>query len=65
MKDPMGNAHLGASATAKIARSDFGMNNMQGMVGDEVTITVDVELVDRMGPPRPRPGEAPPPHPGS
>jgi polyisoprenoid-binding protein YceI len=64
MKDPMGNAHLGASATTKINRSDFAMNDLQGMVGDEVSITIDVELVDRPGQPRPHRGEAPPPHPG-
>jgi polyisoprenoid-binding protein YceI len=62
MKDPMGNPHMGASASAKINRSDFGMTGMAAMVGDEVTITIDVELVQRSGPPpAPPSGQAPPP----
>src|ERR1035437_102933 len=62
VKDPMGNPHMGASASAKINRSDFGMTGMAAMVGDEVTITIDVELVQRSGPPPPPPsGQAPPP----
>lgn len=51
MKDPWGNTRVGASATTKINRKDFGlMWNMPieaggFMVGDDVKITVDVELV--------------------
>jgi len=45
MKDPRGNMHMGASASTKINRSDFGMTNMQAMVGDQVSITIDVEMV--------------------
>ena len=45
VKDPRGNSHMGASATARINRSDFGMSNGQPMVGDEVEITIDAELV--------------------
>ena len=58
IKDPRGNSHRGVSATTTIKRSDFGMNFMQGMVGDEVTIQLDVEMVNR--PPGPPPGNAPP-----
>jgi polyisoprenoid-binding protein YceI len=65
IKDPRGNPHMGASATAKINRQDFGMTGMSPMVGDEVAILIDVELVQQVaGPP---PGQAPPPgqpHPG-
>jgi len=35
----------GASATAKIKRQDFGVSADSGMVGDEVTITLDIEMV--------------------
>jgi polyisoprenoid-binding protein YceI len=46
IKNPMGpGQRTGASASTKIKRSDFGMTYMQGMVGDEVAIQIDVELV--------------------
>jgi polyisoprenoid-binding protein YceI len=48
----MGGTHRGASATTKINRQDFGLKYMTGMlpggdemIGDTVTITLDVELV--------------------
>src|SRR6266849_11011979 len=44
-KDPRGNFHVGASASTKIKRQDFGVNGAPGMVGDEITITIDAELV--------------------
>jgi len=50
IKDPQGNFKVGASATAKINRKDFGLTwnkTLDGggvMVGDEVTINIDVEL---------------------
>ena len=49
IKDPWGNQRLGATATAKIKRSDFGLNWNQAIeaggvvVGDEIAITIDVE----------------------
>lgn len=46
IKDPRGNTHMGASATTIVNRSDFGMTFMQAMVGNEVNITIDVELVN-------------------
>ena len=49
MKDPKGNEHMGASATTKISRQDFGMTFMPGAAGDEVTITIDVEMVKQSG----------------
>ena len=62
MKDPKGNSHRGVSATTTIKRSDFGMTFMQGMVGDEVTIQLDVEMVNRPpGPPPPGNASPPPP----
>jgi polyisoprenoid-binding protein YceI len=46
IKNPMGpGERAGASATTKINRQDFGMTNMVGMIGDEVNIQIDVELV--------------------
>jgi polyisoprenoid-binding protein YceI len=62
MKDPRGNSHRGLSATTKISRADYGMTYGAPMVGDEVGIQLDVELVDKApGPPRPAPGTPPPP----
>jgi polyisoprenoid-binding protein YceI len=45
IKDPRGNAHMGASATTTISRKDFGMSAMAGAIGDEIQIILDVELV--------------------
>ena len=53
VKDPWGNTRVGASATTKINRKDFGLTWNQALetggvlVGDEIRITVDVELVAR------------------
>jgi len=50
-KDPFGNTRLGATATTKIKRDDFGMvwNGVLeagGMlVGNEVKITIDISLI--------------------
>ena len=45
VKDPRGNFHIGASATTKINRKDFGVNGAPGMAGDEISITIDAELI--------------------
>jgi polyisoprenoid-binding protein YceI len=51
IKDPDGMLRLGASATTRIARKDFGvtwnavLESGGFVVGDEVDITIDVELV--------------------
>ena len=46
IKDPMGSGQrMGASATTKVNRQDFGIVTMPGGIGDEITITIDVELV--------------------
>lgn len=53
MKDPWGNVRTGITATAKIRRKDFGLvwnALVEGggvMVGDEVSITIDAELVQK------------------
>jgi polyisoprenoid-binding protein YceI len=44
IKDPWGNMRIGASASTKINRHDFGVNGAPGAVGDELTITIDAEL---------------------
>ena len=56
VKDPMGNLRMGASATTKISRKDFGINGAPGMVGDEITIILDIELsAPAAGPNAPHP----------
>ena len=45
IKDPWGNQRIGASATTKINRMDFGVKGAPGLVGDEISITIDVELI--------------------
>jgi polyisoprenoid-binding protein YceI len=45
VKDPKGNMHMGASATTKVHRNDFGVSGAPSMVGDDVQITIDTELV--------------------
>lgn len=53
MKDPWGNLKLGASATTKIKRKDFGLTWNAALeaggvlVGDDVTITLDVQFVKK------------------
>ena len=50
-KDPWGNTRLGASATTKINRKDFGLMWNAALetggilVGDQVSITVDVQAI--------------------
>lgn len=50
VKDPWGNAKRGATATTTINRKDFGLNWNKALeaggllVGDEVKITIDLEL---------------------
>ena len=45
MNDPRGNTHVGASAGTTVKRTDFGVGSANPMVGDEISITIDVELV--------------------
>ena len=50
IKDPMGNIRVGGQATSKISRKDFGLlwnktlETGGVVVGDEVEITIDVEI---------------------
>jgi polyisoprenoid-binding protein YceI len=45
MKGPGGNQRIGVTATTKINRKDFDVNGAPGVVGDEITITIDAELI--------------------
>jgi polyisoprenoid-binding protein YceI len=53
IKDPWGNQRAAASATTKINRQDFGvkwnavMDNGGVVVGDDVSITIDVEMIKK------------------
>jgi len=55
IKDPMGNMRAGAEARATINRQDFGITfnkTLDGggvMVGNEITITIDVEVTRKGG----------------
>lgn len=42
-KDPWGGYRAGFETSFKVKRSDFGMKNMLGSVGDEVQLTVNIE----------------------
>ncbi len=56
IKDPFGNTRAGASAMSKIDRRDFGLTFNKVletggvMVGDDVTISIDVEAIKKTGP---------------
>jgi polyisoprenoid-binding protein YceI len=50
-KDPWGNMRIGATATAKLSRKDFGLTWNAALetggvlVGDDVKITIDIEAI--------------------
>jgi polyisoprenoid-binding protein YceI len=56
VKDPWGNQRVAATATTKINRQDYGvkwnakMDNGGWVVGDDVAITIDVEMVQKGAP---------------
>jgi len=45
----MGGMRMGAEATTKINRQDFGVSGAPGAVGDEIQITLDVEVTRPAG----------------
>jgi polyisoprenoid-binding protein YceI len=45
IKDPWGNQRMGASASTKINRQDFGVSGGGALVGDDIPITIDLEMV--------------------
>jgi polyisoprenoid-binding protein YceI len=54
MKDPWGNTKIGASATTKIKRKDFGLSWNAALetggvlVGDDITITLDLQFAKKL-----------------
>jgi polyisoprenoid-binding protein YceI len=44
VKDPWGNQRVGVSASSKVIRQDFGITYGPGMIGDEISITIDAEM---------------------
>jgi len=44
VNDPRATSHMGAEATTKIDRRDFGVNGAPNIVGNEINIILDVEL---------------------
>jgi polyisoprenoid-binding protein YceI len=59
LNDPFGNVKLGGVVNAKLNRQDFGMSwnkalDAGGVVmGNEVGVTIDVELIKKTGPAKP------------
>jgi polyisoprenoid-binding protein YceI len=55
VKDPQGNVRAGATVTTKLSRKDFGISwskTLEGgglVLGDEVSVTIDVEGVKKGG----------------
>jgi polyisoprenoid-binding protein YceI len=43
--DPWGNQRMGASASTRINRQDFGVSGGGPMVGDDISITIDLEMI--------------------
>ena len=49
IKDPMGpGQRIGASASTKVNSQDFGIAGAPGVVSDEITITIDVEMIQSL-----------------
>jgi len=47
VKDPWGNQRIGVSASSKVTRQDVGITYGPGMIGDEISITIDAELIQK------------------
>ena len=45
MKDPKGKEHMGLAATTTVSRQAFGVGSDSNMIGDEISIVIDVEMV--------------------
>jgi polyisoprenoid-binding protein YceI len=44
IKDPWGNTRAAISATTKVNRQDFGVSGAGAAVGDDISITIDMEM---------------------
>jgi polyisoprenoid-binding protein YceI len=49
VKDPSGKLRIGVAASTSVNRKDFGVNGAGPMVGDDVPITIDLELTRPSG----------------
>jgi len=47
VKDPWGNQRIGVNASSKVTRQDFGITYGPGLIGDEISITIDAELIQK------------------
>ena len=47
VKDPWGNQRVGVNASSKVIRQDFGITYGPGMIGDEISITIDAEMIQK------------------
>jgi polyisoprenoid-binding protein YceI len=47
IKDPKGTSHRGLSATATLSRAAYGMTFDAPMVGDQIALQIDAEMVDK------------------
>jgi polyisoprenoid-binding protein YceI len=45
VKDPMGKLRRGASASTTISRKEFGIDHLEGPIGDDIGISLEVEMV--------------------
>jgi polyisoprenoid-binding protein YceI len=45
INDGQGHLRMGVSASGTLNRADFGMTGYQGVLGNEVQLTIDAELV--------------------
>jgi polyisoprenoid-binding protein YceI len=45
VKDPWGNQRIGINASSKVIRQDFGITYGPGLIGDEIAITIDAEMI--------------------
>lgn len=45
LKDQRGGERMGASATTKITRQDFGITAAEGVVGNDLSLTIDIEMI--------------------
>lgn len=56
IKDPWGNLRMGASASATVKRTDFGIGEPGGtMIGEDVRITIEAEFVRKPAEVAPKP----------
>lgn len=55
--DKKGNLHMGASASTKINRQDFGVGGSSPAIGNELSLLIDVEMIKEAPAPPPAPAK--------